>query len=117
MSSTISLADWLRSKIGDDKQFGSNRELARSVGLSDTTIRRILAGESPEIRTLKKLSNGLQYPIDQLQRMAGILADDPEVLDDTTNYINEGLKRLSPKNRRRIQKMINNLLEEQDETD
>ena len=117
MSDTISLADWIEKQIGEGKRFRTNTEIAKSTELSEKTIRRLRAGYEPGLSTLRKLANGLQYPLDQLQRMAGILADDPEVLDDTTNYINEGLKRLSPKNRRAVQRMIDSLLSDQDEDD
>jgi transcriptional regulator with XRE-family HTH domain len=106
------LADFLSNQIGDDKRFANNTEMARAVGLSEGTIRRLLDGKEPSNPTLKKLANGLRYPLADLQRMAGILADDKQVQDDITAYINEGLTRLPESDRRTVQALVDRLLKE-----
>lgn len=115
MNDTISLADWLDNQVGTGKAYATNVEIARAAGLSEKTIRRLRSGEEPGLATLKKLANGLGYPLDQLQRMAGILADDQEVQDDLTNYIASGLKRLPESDRKTIWVLVRRLLEEQEE--
>lgn len=113
-NSVISLADFLRNQIGDDRPYSSIRALARAGGVSDTTIRRIMDGEEPGLATLKKLSNGLNYPIEDLQKMAGILADDQQVQDDLTMFIMNAVKRLSPADKRKAKALLKQMLDEQD---
>src|SRR5690348_7873227 len=97
---TVSLSDWLDRQIGEGKTFRNNTDLAKLIGVDEKTIRRMLDGETPGLKTLQKLANGLNYPIEELQKMAGILADDQGVQDDITSYILGGLKRL-PRSQRK----------------
>jgi transcriptional regulator with XRE-family HTH domain len=64
------LGEWLDRLIEDE--YGSNRKLAAKTGLSEATIRRIRSGEMISLRTLKKLSRGLNIPLEELEYHLGV---------------------------------------------
>lgn len=113
MNSVVSLAEWLNDQIGDDKPYATNVDLAKAAGLSEGTIRRLIAGHEPSLSTLRKLANGLKYPIAELQKMAGILEDDEEVQDDLTNYIKQGVKDLPEDDKLAVWALVQQLLKNQ----
>lgn len=114
LDNNITLSDWLGKQIGEDRPYRSNSELARAAKLSEKTIRRLLEGDEPGLQTLRKLANGLKYPLEELQRMAGILEDDQEIQDDLTNHIHSGIKRLSEAKKRQVWRLIEAMLDEQE---
>ena len=54
----------------------SVRAFATYAGLAHTTVRHILEGRTPDHKTLQKLADYLNMPIDSLYRMAGILPEE-----------------------------------------
>lgn len=66
MEDKPTLALWVESQIGDDAPYASNREFARAAGVSPSTVGRIIAGEFPSTRTLKRMAERLNFPIENL---------------------------------------------------
>lgn len=56
----------------------SQRALALHVGVSNGTISRLLRGKPADHETLRKLSEYLSTPLEDLYRMAGMLPPEPE---------------------------------------
>lgn len=79
-SQTTEFAAWLNSLIGEGRRFESNRAFADAAGISEKSVRRYLDGAIPtNIRTLQKISTAVpETSMTDLQRLAGILPEDPD---------------------------------------
>jgi transcriptional regulator with XRE-family HTH domain len=107
-----SLADWLNKKF-DEGEFGSNYDLAKIAHLSEPTVRRLRAGKEPSIATLQKLSQALYVPMEDLQRMAGILEDDRELHDELTGILQSIMNRLPEEGKKAMIALGKELLRQQ----
>ena len=106
------------------EEYGSNRELAERVKVSETTVARIRRGHIPSLAILKKLAEGIpQYSLIELQKLAGMLepsanGDVPEMTrgkrEQTILKITE---QLSPARQRLAEALLATLLEEQRQED
>lgn len=106
------------------EEYGSNRELAERVQVSESTIARIRRGHIPSLATLKRLAEGIpQYSLLELQKMAGILepsasGDVPEMTRGKREQtILKIIEQLSPARQRLAEALLATLLEEQRQED
>lgn len=64
--------EWLSKEL--DRIPWSQRELARQAGVTQTTIARIISGEtSPQLKTLAGIAHAFGQSMEELLRRAGVL--------------------------------------------
>jgi transcriptional regulator with XRE-family HTH domain len=113
MGGTTEFMRLLEQQIGYDRPFASNVELAKKSGLAESTIRRLRAGDTPGLRTLRKLSDVLLVPMEDLQRMAGILEADRELHDELTGILQSIMNRLPEEGKKAMIALGKELLRQQ----
>lgn len=113
MGGTTEFMRLLEQQIGEDRPFASNVELAKKSGLAESTIRRLRAGDTPGLKTLRKLSDVLLVPMADLQRMAGILEDDKELHDELTGILQSIMNRLPEEGKKAMIALGKELLRQQ----
>lgn len=72
----IVLGEYLRSVLKERRL--SQRSLALHIGVSNSTVNRLIKGKPADHETLRKLSEYLSIPLEDLYRMAGMLPPEPE---------------------------------------
>lgn len=69
MPKTIDLSDWIKTKVGRNKDFESLNRMAEQTGVPLTTLRRLRDGRPGTSRTLSKLAEGLHMELPDFLRM------------------------------------------------
>ncbi|MCI6699542.1 MAG: helix-turn-helix domain-containing protein [Lachnospiraceae bacterium] len=101
----------LGSVIHDEREAAhlTQRELARMVKVSNSTISRIESddGIHPDPPTLKAISEVLKIDYNYLLALNGQIADDPDI-----RMIQRGAKNLSADDRRRMMRTLNAMFDD-----
>lgn len=99
------------------EEYGSNKALAEHIRVSESTIQRIRHGHIPSLTVLRKFAERTSYNLLELQRLAGMPVDPPVMSGGERSEVEDALvqaaSRLTPKNRRIVQRLIDTLLAEQ----
>lgn len=85
----MAMNELIRRLTHDIEQGLSRRKIASKAGVSDATIRKILAGKQVQIEMYERLAeNYFHLPAEEIYRMAGIL---PSMYDDEGNFTRDFL--------------------------
>lgn len=102
-TSSATLAEYLQSVL-EERQL-SMRALAVYAGISHSTVRRVLAGEEVDHKTLAALAEYLNIPIENVYRMAGLLPEE-DLKTLAIREVEHLLRQLPPDAQRKILDMI-----------
>lgn len=107
------LAVWLDNLIGEDRKYASNRRFAEAAGIAPDTVRRILDGEVPSLKTFQKIADAEPgVSLADLQRMAGILPKRTDgIKEELIRSIENIVTRLPPEDQKFIRDMAERMLE------
>lgn len=99
-----SLADYLHRSM-EELHYTSERSFAAYLGVSYSTVNRLLRGDKVDPESLQKVAAGLKVPIENLYRLAGYLPPD-EAQTQVLREIEGLLRKLPDADQRRILEMV-----------
>lgn len=103
-------SNWLQTQL--TKRDWSQADLSKRSGLHRAIISKVLLGSStPTPETLESIARGLDVPIEQVFRAAGILPPAPET-DEMIESLNHKINALTPGARAIAERLLDALLEE-----
>lgn len=107
----IQFSDWLTQQLAEKNM--SQAELARKSGLTRQSISYYLSAKSkqPDEFALEKIAAGLELPVEQVYRAAGIKLS-PKIFDEETEQLISEYESLSGEDQKRVlafARMLNRL--------
>lgn len=100
----VTLASYLRQQM-EELHFHSERSFALFLGVSYTTVNRILRGVMVETESLQRIAAALHVPVETLYRLAGYLPPE-EQQTQLLREIEHLLRELPEADQRRILDLV-----------
>lgn len=100
----LTLADYLRATM-EEFNYTSERSFALYLGVSYSTVNRILAGDKVDADSLIKIAKALHVPIETLYRLAGYLPPE-EAKTQVLREVEHLLRELPEADQRRILDLV-----------
>jgi transcriptional regulator with XRE-family HTH domain len=111
VNNSIDLSHWIKKQIGDEKPYSSLNEMAKELGISQTTLRRLRDGNSANSKTISKLSLALHMSTADFLKMIEDMENDPEVHREIEHRIVSGIDRLTDDEQRILWNLMQSFLE------
>src|SRR5437762_4123190 len=100
----MSLADYLRHMM-EELNYSSERSFALHLGVSYSTVNRVLKGEKISADALQRIADGLHVPVETLYRLTGYLPPE-EAQNQVLREIEHLLRDLPEADQQRILDLV-----------
>jgi hypothetical protein len=111
MPKTIDLSEWIKTKVGHDRDYESLNKMSERTGVPLTTLRRLRDGHSGTSKTLSRLAEGLHMELPDFLRMIAEFDADPTMSRALDSEIEARLSTLKDDQKQNILDLIRSMQE------